>query len=131
MTTRAFNVAILFCAMLGACSQHRDGSLPGQSLDVITREQLTDRRFDNAYDAVQAMRSNWLETRGTDSFLTPSEVLVYQDNVKLGGTDQLRAITTMTIVSIRYFNGTEATSRWGVGHSAGVIQVSTFTEGRR
>lgn len=131
MTARTLILTLLTCALLGACSRHGGGSLLSQNLDVITREQLTENRFVNAYDAVQAIRSNWLQTHGTDSFHTPSEVLVYLDNVKLGGTDELRAIKTLRIAFIRYFNGTEATNRWGVGHAAGVIQVSTFTERRR
>jgi hypothetical protein len=130
MTARCLVVAFIACFTFGACTQQRAG-LPRQDLDTLTREQITENRFVNAYDAVQAMRSNWLQTRGTDSFQTPSEVLVYLDNVKMGGVLELRAIPTTTIAFIRHFDGVEATNRWGVGHAAGVIQVSTFREGRR
>ena len=46
----------------------------------------------NALVAVQTLRSNWLQTRGRDSYASPSAVVVYLDNQKLGGTDALRAI---------------------------------------
>jgi hypothetical protein len=126
MAARTLIVALLACASLAACSQNRGGALPAGSLDLITRDQIVDNHFINAYEAVQAMRSNWLQARGTDSFRTPSEVLVYQDNVRLGGIDELRAIQTTSIAWIRHYDGVEATNRWGVGHAAGVILVSSF-----
>jgi hypothetical protein len=129
MAARIFNVALIVCVLAAACSQNRGGGLPAQNLNLITGEQIVENNFINAYDAVLAMRSNWLQPRGTDSFHTPSEVLVYQDNVRLGGIEELRAIHTTTIAYIRHYDGVEATNRWGVGHSAGVIQVSSFKRG--
>jgi hypothetical protein len=129
MTARTLILAFLACLTLAACSQS-GRARPRQNLSLITREQINENHFLNAYDAVQATRSNWLQTRGTDSFATPSEVVVYRDNVKLGGVAELRSIQATTIAYIRYYDGVEATSRWGVGHSAGVIQVSSFTESR-
>jgi hypothetical protein len=131
MIMRTFAIAFLACVTLAACSQHRGGRAANQNPNLITREQLTENRFVNAYEAVQAMRGNWLQTHGTDSFSSPSEVLVYLDNVKLGGVNELRSILTTHIAFLRHFDGLEATSRWGVGHAAGVILVSTFTESRR
>jgi hypothetical protein len=128
MAARAF-VAFLACVSLTVCSHNR-GGMPRQNLDIITREQIAENHFINAYDAVRAMRSNWLEAHGTDSFKTPSEVIVYRDNVKLGGVEELRAMLATTIAYIRHYNGVDATSRWGVGHAAGVIQVSSFAESR-
>jgi hypothetical protein len=98
---------------------------PNSNPDVITREQLDRNNFRTAYEAVQSLHANWLQTRGTDSFNTPSIVLVYFDDMKLGGVETLQTIHTVTLNYIRHYNGTEATSRWGVGHSAGVIYVST------
>jgi hypothetical protein len=130
MAARTFSVALLACISLTACSQNSSGRLPRQNLELITREQITENNFINAYDAVQAIRSNWLQAHGPNSFQTPSEVIVYRDNVRLGGVEELRGMETMTIAYIRHYNGVEATSRWGVGHAAGVIQVSSFTKGR-
>jgi len=96
---------------------------------MLTKEQIAENHFTNAYDAVEALRANWLKARGTDSFQTPSEVLVYVDNTRLGGTDTLRQIAANTIVYIRFFDGVAATGRWGIGHAAGVIFVSTHAQG--
>ena len=97
--------------------------------NVLTQAQLADHRFTTAYDAVEALRSNWLNTRGSDSFQTPSYVRVYLDNVSLGGTETLRSIAVGSINYIKYFDGITATSRWGVNHGAGVIYVSTRPAG--
>lgn len=128
MSARHVIVALLLLAVsAAACSSRRGGSR--QDLEVITRAQLEEGHFQNAYQAVEALRGNWLLVRGTDSFRSPSQIVVYLDNVKLGGIEELRSITTMTIDSMRHFNGVEATSRWGLDHGAGVIQVISRSGG--
>jgi hypothetical protein len=114
---------LVLCA---ACSSRRanDGR-PSTDRNLITREQLRTQRFNTPYDAVEALRSNWLKTKGTDSFRTPSQVLVYLDDIRLGGVETLREIGIDTIVSIRYIDGLAATARWGLDHGQGVIFVST------
>src|SRR5215216_2850550 len=79
-----------------ACAPRRaeNAPRPHPNRSVLTHEELLDRNFLNAYEAVEALRSNWLQTRGTDSFRTPSVVLVYMDNIRLGGVEALRGIAT-------------------------------------
>jgi hypothetical protein len=118
-------VVIALAAITASCALHRtaaDGSKADRS--IITQRQLVENHFLTAYDAVEALRSNWLQTRGTDSFAAPSEVRVYLDNTLLGGTSTLRDIAASTVSFIRYFDGISATGRWGLGHGAGVIFVS-------
>jgi hypothetical protein len=91
--------------------------------NVITQEQMVQQHFRNAFEAVQALHPNWLSSRGTDSFRAPSQVVVYLDDVRLGGVDQLSSIAPSTVRTIRHFNGVDAAARWGLDHGAGVIQV--------
>jgi len=93
---------------------------------MLTQTQFGEHQFNTAFDAVESLRSNWLKTRGTDSFLNPSQVRVYLDNSSLGDTATLRTIPINTIVYIKYFDGISATARWGLDHGAGVIYVSTM-----
>ena len=109
------------------CLNYRSTPKPGSDRNLITKEQIADSRFQTAYEAVEALHSNWLQTRGADSFQNPSEVKVLLDNTELGGTSSLRDITTRTVSWIRFYDGLAAQSRWGIGHSAGVIFVSTHT----
>jgi hypothetical protein len=118
-------VPVLLVALVPSCALHRaaaDG--PKANRSIITQQQLIENHFLTAYDAVEALRSNWLQTRGTDSFAAPSQVRVYLDNTFLGGTSTLRDIAANTVSFIRYFDGIAATGRWGLDHGAGVIFVS-------
>ena len=98
---------------------------PPADRSMLTQAQFGEHQFNTAFDAVESLRSNWLKTRGTDSFQNPSQVRVYLDNSSLGDTATLRTIPINTIVYIKYFDGISATARWGLDHGAGVIYVST------
>jgi hypothetical protein len=115
-------VLVAFCA---ACA----GNNPRQThedRDLLTKAQVDGQGFTNLYDAVEALRSNWLTARGPDTILgTPTEVIVYFDATRLGGVETLRWIAPGDVVYIRHYDGKDATSRWGVGHGQGVIFVST------
>ena len=115
--------------LVAGCRQRATVGPRPNDRNVLTQVQLGDHRFNNAYDAVEALRSNWLNTRGSDSFQAPSHVRVYLDNVSLGDKETLRTIAIATIVYIRYFDGISATARWGLDHGGGVIYVSTRPAG--
>jgi len=104
-----------------------EGLPPGARADrtTLTQVQIGDHRFTTMYDAVEALRSNWLKSRGPDSFSSSSKVRVYLDNVSLGDVETLRTIAVATVVYVRFFDGISATARWGLDHGSGVIYVST------
>jgi hypothetical protein len=89
----------------------------------LTQEEMRQEHFTNVYDAVAALRAAWLNVRGTDSFVETSQVWVYVDGTRLGGVEEMRSVAVNAVASIRHYNGVDATMRWGVGHSAGVIQI--------
>jgi len=84
---------------------------------------MLSEHFTNVYDAVVSLRAAWLNVRGTDSFRQPSQVWVYYDENRLGGVDEMRAVVVNSVAPLRHYNGVDATMRWGVGHSAGAIQI--------
>jgi hypothetical protein len=108
-----------------ACTQNSANTAERPDRSLITQEQLTATKYLTAYDAVAALRSNWLNTRGPDSFQNQSQVRVYLDSNLLGGVDALRTVSITTISFIRHFDGIAATARWGLDHGAGVIFLST------
>jgi hypothetical protein len=113
---------IVSFALASACVPHhsaRETQAPNRN--ILTQAQLTKNRYATVYDAVEALRANWLQTRGPDSFQAPTQVRVYLDNTLLGGVQSLRDIVTTTIAFIRYVDGIDATGRWGLDHGAGVI----------
>jgi hypothetical protein len=89
----------------------------------LTQDEMLREHFTNVYDAVASLRSAWLTVRGTDSFQQTSQVWVYFDENRLGGVEEMRSVTVNSVASLRHYNGVDATTRWGVGHSAGVIQI--------
>ena len=128
MTTRA---RLIICSLLAAaaCSSHsRASSDERRDRNLITVTDISDGHFQNAYDAVQALRPNWLTPRGTDSFSKPSQIEVYYDATHIGTVETLRTIMAPNIAYIRWYDGTQAQQRFGVGHSGGVILVSSHRE---
>ncbi len=114
--------------VLGACApslQHEHADLR-----TLTREQMAPNHFHSAYEAVQALRGNWLNPPANTVFgRYGNAVSVYLDNIRLGGPSELQGIPMNTVVYIRYFDAMEATTRWGLDHTEGVIYVSTHPVG--
>ena len=126
MPRRFGRLAVLGVLVLGsACTHLQSESGARADRNTITKEQLTKNHYSTVYDAVESLRANWLQTRGTDSFQSPSQVKVYLDNTMFGGIESMRNIATSTISFVRYFDGVSATARWGLDHGAGVIYVSS------
>lgn len=125
MRNRLFRVVAAALLVGSACTQPSTGAKPVTDRNVLTQEQFASRHFSNVYEAVEEFHSPWLSTRGTDSFSSPSEVKVYLDNTLMGGIETLKSIPIINVVYVRHYDGPSATSRWGTGHAAGVIYVST------
>lgn len=110
---------------------------------TIERDDIVSSGATNAWDLIRSARSDWLVPRGTNSFretargsadfgqpasVTPGidQILVYLDNTRLGGTQQLAEIDLASIGRIEFVEGAQATWRWGAGHAHGVILLSSL-----
>lgn len=117
--------------MLAACASGGGGaSATKQNPNVISAEEIDASSASNAYEVIQRLRPSFLRTRGAvhgtpgaTNAMEMVDLVVYLNENRLGGSDQLRQISTSDIREIRYFNSSEATTKWGTGHSAGAIQV--------
>lgn len=101
----------------------------------------------SVYDLVYTLRKSWLNTRGIDALsegpmvfnsggqevivVGEPKLLVYLDNLRLGTIAELHKMAIGGVTGVRYYDGAEATNRWGAGHTHGAIQVLTVTEGSR
>jgi hypothetical protein len=126
MYPRLRRVGLPFLLFCGACASSQANPRHRVDMSVLTQDDLVDHQYENVLEAVQTLRSNWLNDRGPDSFASPSHIWVYVDNTKVGDVQSLAAISTRYVSSIRKVNGIDATARWGIGHSAGVIAVMTW-----
>lgn len=129
MSNVSHRALLLMLIPLLACSSgRRAGSETASgrsSRDVLELSDLRSTGSQNVYDAVSALRSNWLRTRGPDSFSNPGQVWAYVDDVRAGGVDALRRISINEVTYVRYYDGRAASARWGLDHGHGVIFVST------
>ena len=98
---------------------------PRQDQQLITRDVIVGTQYTNLYDVVQAMRPNWLRTRGANDSANGDVLQVYLDNQRIGGINELRNITPTSVLSLRYYDPIASAARWGMNHSAGVIFVLT------
>jgi hypothetical protein len=152
--------------LFGACTSQPAGTRPAKkSTDVITRDQISGKNFQSAYDVVEALHSNWLQIRNVTGSLGEGSggasggsaadtsrsgrpqvihqrpiddgrsppgmnagIQVYVDDVRVGGLGELRRISANAVYSIRRYIGSEAQTRYGVGHANGVIAISLQPE---
>jgi hypothetical protein len=111
--------------LLGTACTHRAPDAKGSTdRTVLLRDEFNQPRYANLYDAISALRRNWLVARGADSFRNPSQIRVYLDNVLLGGTDVLKNMVPSSVTYMKFYDGIAATTRWGTDHGAGAIYLS-------
>lgn len=128
---RALGLALL--VLSAACVSASGGAGPGnggnRDRNTITSEQLAAAGNQAVFDVVQRLRPTWLTPRGgARSLGLRTEIVVFSDNVRLGGVDALRQIDASTIESIRFLDATTASNQLpGVGsgeHVAGAIVLT-------
>jgi hypothetical protein len=126
MRLPALTLAMLgLCLTTAGCYPKASTGNPAPDRTVLTEDQFADQGYNNVYEVVAALRANWLNARGPDSFTSPTQVLAYYDGMRVGGVETLKTMDVRPVVYIRYFDGVSATARWGLGHGAGVVYVSS------
>lgn len=108
-----------FCACASAAGQPRGSS------SILTREEISTSGATTAYEAVVQLRPAFLRARGARSLRdpTPLSPIVYVNDMRHGGIETLMSIRADEIDEIRFISAADATTRWGTGHTGGVIQV--------
>lgn len=112
---------------------------------MITTREIRDSGHHNALDVIRSLRSEWLQTRGTNSWgesprgtmdgfgdtfesqivQTRDKIVVYLNDIRIGGVDDLAGIAADELTSIRFLDARRATYLYGNGHSHGAIILST------
>lgn len=118
-------VALVGLVTLAGCSSASAGSV--RDRDRITLAEIDGTHGANAYDVVQALRPEFLRSRGVASIrsATPQYAIVYIDGVRVGPLGELRRIPREQVEEIRYLSGSDATTVYGTGHGGGAILVTT------
>lgn len=121
---RAFILLFIACTLIACASS---GARPSRNSDLITAEEIEAASVSNAYDAVARLRPAFLRGRGQSSIQTPGSDLpiVYVNGLRTGTIDHLRNIPAQDVQTIRFISATDATTRYGTGHTGGIIEVTT------
>jgi len=116
-------MAILITMTTAACAAGTRGSTPGISRRTLLGDEIRASSASTAYDAVAALRPEWLTRRGRPSIRSAEELVVYVDGMRQGGVTSLRSIRATDIFQMEYLDGPSATVQFGTGHGGGVILV--------
>ena len=97
----------------------------GGSRDIITVDEIERVNVSNAMEIVERLRPEFLRGRGRVSVAQPDAQypVVYVNGVRAGQLEALRSITASDVHEIRYISAADATTRYGTGHTGGVIEV--------
>jgi hypothetical protein len=122
-------LALLLVTVGCASGAERAGgsTAPRADRNLITAEEIaTAERAGSAYEVVQALRPNWLRGRSPGTVQNPGAgaVVVYVDDLRVGGVEHLRSLASTTISSMRFLDPGDATTRFGTGHMGGAILVT-------
>lgn len=98
--------------------------------NLITEAEISSSAYQNALEVVQNLRPQMLIPRGVGSDATGLSaasipIIIYMDDVRLGEPSSLQNIPASRVKEIRFMNARDATTRYGTGHSSGVIAVTT------
>ncbi len=113
-----------------------DAQGKGRKSNVITAEEMAKSGADNAYDLIKNLRPSWFTPRGISTGRPSSDavggisdpgggIMVYVDGIRVGGPDELRNVPAERIQEMRYLSATDATTKYGTGHTQGAIEVTT------
>jgi hypothetical protein len=119
---------LLFCCVfLAACSGSAARTPVVADQDTIGEEEIRASTARNAYELVEKQRPRWLRPGPERSLRLETVILVYQDNVHLGGTEALHNLPLQLIRSMHVLDSAQAGTLPGLGsqHVYRVIVVST------
>ena len=119
-------LALVLAVGLGGCASTGGTRTRSGSSTILSKDQLASANSDNLYDAIAKLRPEWLSSRGPVSVTdaTPSAVDVYMNGSMLGKVDYLREVRLGDVTEVRYWDAGSASTRFGMGHPRGVIEIT-------
>ena len=93
--------------------------------NLITAEEIAEsgRSFTSVLDIVESLRPAMLRARGSDRNGNSTPMVAFLDDFRVGDVSALREVPADEVKEIRYFNASDAATRWGILGAGGAIQV--------
>ena len=110
---------------LGCATASQSGERRSISQNSLSHQELVDTSELTLFDSIQRLRPRWLRSRGTSSARGTAPVVVYLDNVRIGDIGHLHDIPVESVETVSFVSASDATTRWGIGVSGGVILVTS------
>jgi hypothetical protein len=94
---------------------------------LITRAEIEAAQFETAYDVVKRYRADFLRSRGATSLTQRSTpyAAVFLDDLEFGTIESLRQIPVDQVSEIRFYEASEAQTKFGSGRMGGVIAITS------
>ncbi len=135
--TVALLILLAGCAGAGSGNRGSPGD-ESRRFDVIESAELAKVRDHTALEAIRQLRPRWLRGRGPSIRFARStgqptakrregRVRAYVDGIPRD-LELLDMLDTEDVASMRFLNASDATTRFGIGHSAGAILITTRHE---
>lgn len=115
---------VLVAALLAACASAATTRAPRGDPDVLAAEEIERSNVGTLHDAIQRLRPHFFFSRGRTSLrgANPRPAVIV-NNVPQASFESLRAISATNVRYVRFLSAPEATTRFGTGYMAGVIEV--------
>jgi hypothetical protein len=124
---------LVLALVVSACSSSAGASVGGDggtaapsrgTSSLIVRAELESFSGGSAFDAVETLRRRWTEPDRGSSFSGPIYAGIVVDGAFRGDINELHRMSTENIEAMRFLSASDATTKYGTGYLAGVIEVT-------
>lgn len=117
---------LLFALALAGCASSGGGGSSSRNSSDINRTELLEaaNSTQNLYQAIRRLRPFWLRPRTTGISGERYFPVVYLSGARYGPVGTLREMRPGNVERVRYMDPSEATNRYGTGHTGGAILVT-------
>lgn len=129
MRTRLATLALLVPLVAGcAAATGPAGGTPPREANRLRVEEIRQAQAQNGFELIRTLRPLWLQGRGSNSLGSSrgGEVVVYLNGSRAGTPEILRQIPSRDFWEALFLSPSEATARYGTGHTRGAIVISTL-----
>ncbi|MFC1640397.1 hypothetical protein ACFL3B_06510, partial [Gemmatimonadota bacterium] len=117
---------LLLCTLVTSCATaSQAGDRRSGSQMRLSHAELEETSELTLFNAIQRLRPLWLRARGSNSARGQAPVIVYMDDVRVGGVSILHDIAVESVEIVSFVSASDATTRWGMGVAGGVIEVTS------
>jgi hypothetical protein len=107
--TGTVTFVLLASALAAGCASSgtQSGGSNGNP-ELLTREEILSSEATNLYEVINRLRPRWLQVRSQRSFSMETEIVVFQNDMYLGGPEILKEMVPDLAFEIQHLEGSRA-----------------------